>query len=121
MTFGTDPSGYAPGDDLGELARAAAAVGSVPSPAAAAVVDASGVVAADVPCRRCSYNVRGLSVYGRCPECGTPVGVSVHGDLLRFSDPRWLQRLAQGATLLFWGIILAIAVGIVAGMLEQFV
>jgi hypothetical protein len=124
MTYGTDPSGHAPGhapgDALGDLARAAAAAASpFARSTAAAVVDASGVVTADVPCRKCSYNIRGLAVHGRCPECGTPVGVSIHGDLLRFSDPRWLQSLARGAALLFWGIILGIGFAFVAGLLAH--
>jgi len=27
----------------------------------------------DLPCARCRYNLRGLSVRGTCPECGVPV------------------------------------------------
>jgi len=50
-------------------------------------VDAAGNVVSDVPCRRCSYNLRGLNYAGRCPECGTAVGQSIYGNLLRFSDP----------------------------------
>lgn len=33
-----------------------------------------GVISADTPCQRCSYNLRGLSSEGRCPECGQAVG-----------------------------------------------
>jgi hypothetical protein len=33
------------------------------------------IVAEDRPCLRCGYNVRGLRVGGRCPECGTALGV----------------------------------------------
>src|SRR5262245_32299566 len=71
-------------------------------------VDAAGTVTADSPCRKCGYNLRGLSVSGRCPECGTPVGLSVHGDLLRFSNPRWVRGLQRGVRL----IIAALAVAI---------
>jgi hypothetical protein len=64
----------------------------------------SGVVAADLPCRKCSYNRRGLPTEGRCPECGTPVGLSLQGDLLRYSDPQWLDTLRQGIKLMLIGI-----------------
>jgi len=73
-----------------------------------AVVDAQGMVIVDNPCRKCSYNLRGLSVGGRCPECGTPVGVSVMGDLLRFSNPQWLRKLQSGVKLILWSIVVAI-------------
>ena len=42
---------------------------------------ASGFLAAelrgDLRCARCRYNLRGLSVTGPCPECGTPVRVTL--------------------------------------------
>lgn len=78
-------------------------------------IDAAGMVAADVPCRRCGYNVRGLQITGLCPECATPVGLSVQGDLLRFADPAWLDRLARGAGLAFWGALLGVGVAILVG------
>lgn len=34
-------------------------------------------LAGDLPCVRCRYNLRGLSVVTRCPECGTPVRATV--------------------------------------------
>ena len=37
----------------------------------------------DLPCARCRYNLRGLSVRGVCPECGTPV----RGTILATVDP----------------------------------
>jgi len=78
-----------------------------------AVVDAQGMLKVDTPCRKCGYNLRGLSVNGRCPECGTPVGLSVMGDLLRFSDPAWIRTLRRGITLILAGIV-ALIFGMVA-------
>jgi hypothetical protein len=76
--------------------------------------DPSGLVADDVPCRGCSYNVKGLSLGGKCPECGTPVGISIHGDLLRYSDPKWVEKLALGMRLILWGMLITIAALIIA-------
>jgi hypothetical protein len=58
------------------------------------------IVEGDNPCRKCQYNLRGLPVAGLCPECGTPIGLSIRGDLIRFSDPVWVNRLAWAAKLL---------------------
>jgi acyl carrier protein len=33
---------------------------------------AAGVIAGDVACLACGYNLRGLPPFGNCPECGTP-------------------------------------------------
>jgi hypothetical protein len=72
------------------------------------LVNASGNVAGDIPCRKCSYNLRSLSVEGLCPECGTPVGRSVRGDFLRYSDPQFVATLRTGIRLILWGIALII-------------
>jgi hypothetical protein len=63
-------------------------------------------VTSDSPCRKCGYNLRGLRSDGVCPECATPVGVSILGDLLRFSDPAWLRKVAQGMGLVLVGFYL---------------
>jgi hypothetical protein len=70
-----------------------------------------------VPCRRCSYDLRGLNVTARCPECGAPVGVAVHGPLLRYSDPEWVGNLARGTAFVFWGILLGFLLSFTAGLL----
>ena len=83
-------------------------------------VDAAGNVISDSPCRKCGHNLRGLSINGRCPECASPVGLSIHGDLLRFSDPKWVRTLQRGVRF----IILSIAIivfGVVASILIAFV
>lgn len=38
----------------------------------------------DLPCARCGYNQRGLSILGACPECGLPVKATI----LALVDPR---------------------------------
>jgi hypothetical protein len=67
---------------------------------------AAGPITEDVACRKCGYNLRGLSPEGRCPECGTAVGFSLQGDLLRFCDPGWVDMLRRGAGQFIWGIVI---------------
>ncbi len=74
-------------------------------------LDAAGRIDEDVSCRKCGYNLRGLLPDGRCPECGAAVGRSLHGDLLRFSDPDWVQKLASGMN---W-IVASIFMGMIGG------
>ena len=76
-------------------------------------VGADGLIAEDAPCGKCSYNLRGLPTEGRCPECGTSVGWSIHGHLLHFSDPVWVQHLAGGALWMIWSVFLGIGLTIV--------
>jgi hypothetical protein len=78
-------------------------------------IDARGVVNGDVPCRGCSYNLRALHQDSRCPECGTPVGLSIRGDLLRFCDPHWLSRVWVGAIVSLLGIVALTALNCVWG------
>ena len=39
-------------------------------------------LASDLACRKCGYHLRGLPTNGMCPECGTPVAISLRGPLL---------------------------------------
>lgn len=82
-----------------------------PLPDVDAVLDEEGQIAEDIECRHCGYDLRGLRLNGRCPECGTAVGRSIHGDFLRFCDPPWVHQLAAGA----WWMILSIFIGVGAG------
>ena len=79
-------------------------------------VDPTGTLIADVVCRRCGYNLRGLNEHGRCPECGTPVGLSTYGDLLRYADPDWVEKLAQGMSIILCGIVLGFVGGCLGGL-----
>ncbi|MFQ5806454.1 MAG: hypothetical protein ACE5I3_08390 [Phycisphaerae bacterium] len=57
-------------------------------------------VAVDLPCGKCGYNLRTLSVDGICPECACPVRSSTGARFLRFAPPAWVQQLARGVLLL---------------------
>ena len=80
--------------------------------------DETGTLVVDETCRRCGYNLRGLQRDGRCPECGSAVGLSLQGDLLRFADPNWLDRLARGSSFILNGLAAALLVAIVAAAVE---
>jgi len=66
-------------------------------------VRGDGTLTADLSCRRCAYNLRGLHLGGRFPECSAPVEASVRGDELVSADPHWLRGLQRGAQLLVAG------------------
>jgi hypothetical protein len=57
------------------------------------------VIVADLPCVRCTYNLRGLSPDGRCPECGQEILLAIYG-LERVGrlggGLAWLQNIARG-------------------------
>lgn len=66
--------------------------------------DSAPALERDVTCVCCGYNLRGLRLDGRCPECGAPVAQE-----LRFADRHWLQRMAASSRRLQVG--LAVGVG----------
>jgi hypothetical protein len=70
-------------------------------------------VAGDLSCRRCSYNLRTLLATGVCPECGTPVALSMSPDRLRFADPEWLGTVRRGNWVLVAGLVASIFLGYV--------
>jgi hypothetical protein len=61
----------------------------------------------------CGYNLRGLLPDGRCPECGSPINRSVHGNLLRYADAEWLAKPLLGIRLMLWSILIAIFVAVI--------
>lgn len=91
----------------------------IPDTAPGDLFDESGTIISDVACRRCGYNVRGLRADGLCPECGTPIGLSTHGDLLRYADPAWVEKLRLGIKYMLWGIVVSIVVGFLGGWLAH--
>ncbi len=78
----------------------------------AVALDRDGRLAEDVACRHCDYNLRGLALSGRCPECEMAIEQTLHGFLLRFSDPAWLKRLRSGLMLLIVAILIGIVLAI---------
>jgi len=74
---------------------------------------------ADVPCRHCGYNLRGLRQDSRCPECGVPVSLAIHGDLLSYADPGWVAGLARGTTYILWGVLITLLVAVLNVGLEH--
>jgi len=88
-------------------------------PEASPPLGPDGALAADVPCRRCAYNLRGLRPERRCPECGTPIGRSIVGDLLEYCDPDWVARLARGATIVLWSFLIGLPAAILDDILTH--
>ena len=81
---------------------AAPPVQPAPPPVVAPPVDLSNM---DVLCRRCQFNLRGLTPERNCPECGFPIQRTLAGDPLVLSSPKYLQTLSSG---LKWIIIATI-------------
>lgn len=67
-------------------------------------------ISEDRSCPNCNYNLIGLKVGDRCPECGQPI-TGKHGHI-RFANDltqapvHYLKRLAMGAKLMVVGIML---------------
>lgn len=76
------------------------------------VFEPGRMIADDMCCARCGYNLRGLTYDGRCPECGTPTARSVHGNLLRYADPGWLGRIRFGIVLKLWNLLIGVLIGV---------
>lgn len=60
------PSSDSPGEPLSATSELRAAAPSVASE-----------LTGDLPCVRCRYNLRGISIRDKCPECGTPVRATI--------------------------------------------
>jgi hypothetical protein len=82
----------------------------------------AGSVIESKPCVGCGYDLLGLPVSGKCPECGLDVERSLKGDLLEFAGPDYLAKLhtgvvwIQGALIAMVAVaILSVAIGIIVG------
>lgn len=67
-----------------------------------------GIVDTDRPCVQCSYNLRGVPITGKCPECGTDVAASLKGILLQHAGTEYLTTLRSGLSLVLNGLLLYI-------------
>ncbi len=77
---------------------------SLPPLDPAQIVVAKPVIAVDLPCPTCTYNLRGLTAQGACPECGTPMSAALRPDRLVFSNPDWLRSVARGLGIIYYGM-----------------
>lgn len=59
----------------------------------------------DCSCVTCGYNLRRMTRDTCCPECGTPVRLSLDGEKLSEADPIWLARVCRGIDLGYKGNI----------------
>ncbi len=77
-----------------------------------------GVIAFDLKCTSCGYNLRGLHEGGVCPECANPIERSLRGDLLQFADPAWLRQLHTGVRMMLWYVVINVLLallGVITG------
>ncbi|MCC6906989.1 MAG: hypothetical protein IT430_03520 [Phycisphaerales bacterium] len=81
-------------------------------------VDERGLLDESLRCSTCGYDLRGIDPAGACPECHVPVGQSLEGNLLRYGDPRWTKKVADGLVLYVIALALAISLGVGAAALR---
>ncbi|MBU0640865.1 MAG: hypothetical protein KKB50_18520, partial [Planctomycetes bacterium] len=74
----------------------------------ASLLDDTGTIESFLACRRCAHNLRGQPSAGRCPQCGAAIGLSRAGDLLRYADPAWVDRMARGLRFVLLGLTLTV-------------
>lgn len=83
---------------------------SGPAPMAEKVKD-------EVLCARCGYDLRGLTVDQRCPECAAPIRNSLRAKKLEYAAPEFLNTLIRGALLAKLSAIIALATVALTGLL----
>ena len=83
------------------------------------LLDATGHLHQDLACHGCGYNLRGLSPDSVCPECAAAIGRSIYGDLIQFSDPVWVEKLARGANVIVVCLLCSIIGGIIVSMVSE--
>jgi hypothetical protein len=81
-------------------------------------LDSNSRIGPDLPCVSCGCNLGGVVSDGFCPNCGTSVERSARGDLLRYSDPAWVEVLSSGTTWTLAGILVGILAGVAAAVVQ---
>jgi hypothetical protein len=82
-------------------------------------VTVDSVIMEPRPCRHCGYDLKGLRVGGKCPECGEPIrarkkSFGPREGTMSDAPPAYVKRVGLGFTLMSVGIILSL-VGVPLG------
>ncbi|MBL0928071.1 MAG: zinc ribbon domain-containing protein [Phycisphaerales bacterium] len=70
-----------------------------------------------VACRRCGYQLMGLSSDGVCPECAWPVARSLLEPMVAENGPDFVRCLLTGASRIFWGTLAAAVLNLAGSVL----
>ena len=75
------------------------------------------------PCIRCGYELTGLRIDGRCPECGEAIERSRRGDRLEYANEEWLRTITRGVVLMRIGaaavVLTPLLIAVLAMALES--
>lgn len=74
-------------------------------------------VEASIPCLRCGYELRGLPLAGRCPECGWEIERSLRGNLYRYAPTEFVRRMHVGALVAEIAVLSLLPVQIISGII----
>src|SRR5262245_56679789 len=55
---------------------------------ASALAQPGAAIERDAPCNKCGYNLRGLRIGDKCPECGTPIVLVPSVRYVEFTSPK---------------------------------